>query len=173
MELTDAAPLAGYREPYGQLCAILQDGTNEWRWELDRDLPAEAMVWPAYPGGHSIGGCILHIVGVEVFWMENYVLGRTFSDEERKLFQWDETDVDTWSWAVPPAEPLSWYFALQDRVRGRVLESVKQWPAPETQIEGWGKLRTARWVFGHVIQHESYHGGQAVLLQRLWQQRAG
>ena len=36
--LVDAEPLPGYQEPYGLLCAILQDGTNEWRWELDQNL---------------------------------------------------------------------------------------------------------------------------------------
>lgn len=169
MELNDVAPLPGYQEPYGLLCAILQDGTNEWRWELDQDLPAEAMVWQAYPGGHSIGGCILHNVAVEVFWFEEYVLGEKMSAEERKLFQWDETEVDQWKWAVPPNEPLSWYFALMDKYRARTLESIKRWPAPDARIAGYGKERTPRWVFGHVIQHESYHGGQAVLLNRLWQ----
>jgi len=168
--LIDAAPLPGYREPYGLLCAILQDGTNEWRLEMDQDLPAEAMVWQAYPGGHSIGGCILHNVGVEVFWFEQYVLDRVFDAEEKRLLQWDETDVDQWKWAVPPHEPLSWYFALMDRYRARTLESIKEWPDPDKPISyDGGKARTPRWVFGHVIQHEAYHGGQAVLLQRLWQ----
>jgi uncharacterized damage-inducible protein DinB len=29
---------------------------------------------------------------------------------------------------------------------------------------------TARWVLGHVVQHDSYHGGQAVLLSLLYDQ---
>lgn len=172
MEVNDVAPLPGYREPYGLLAAILQDGTNEWRLELDQDLPAEAMVWQAYPSGHSIGGCILHNIAVEVFWFEQYVLDRVFDPEEKRLLQWDETDVDTWIWAVPHHEPLSWYFALQDRFRSRILESIKSFPAPDAPISyDGGKGRTPRWVFGHVIQHEAYHGGQAVLLQKLWQSR--
>jgi uncharacterized damage-inducible protein DinB len=171
MELNDVAPLPGYQEPYGLLCAILQDGSNEWRGEMDKDLPAEAMVWQAYPGGHSIGGCILHNVAVEVFWFEQYVLDRVFDPEEKRLLQWDETDVDEWRWAVPHREPLSWYFALQDRFRARILESIKSFPAPDAPIAyDGGKARTPRWVFGHVIQHEAYHGGQAVLLQKLWQE---
>lgn len=172
MELNDVAPLPGYREPYGLLAAVLQDGTNEWRWEMDQDLPAEAMVWQAYPGGHSIGGCILHNVAVEVYWFEQYVLDRVFDPEEKRLLQWDDTNVDEWRWATPHHEPLSWYFALMDRFRARTLESIRDWPAPDVPISyDGGKARTPRWVFGHVIQHEAYHGGQAVLLQRLWQSR--
>jgi hypothetical protein len=135
VELIDAPPLAGYPEPYGLLCAILQDGTNEWRGEMDQDLPAEAMVWQAYPGGHSIGGCILHNVAVEVFWFEQYVLDRVFDPEEKRLLQWDETDVDAWRWAVPHHEPLSWYFALQDRFRARILESVvRRWKGAHAEV---------------------------------------
>ena len=170
MEQIDAAPLPGYQEPYGQLAAILQDGTNEWRGEMDPELGADAMVWQAYPDGHSIGGCILHNIVVEVAWFEQYVLDRVIDPAEKQLLQWDETDVDNWKWAIPPYEPLSWYFALQDKFRARILESIKEWPAPDTPISyDGGKARTPRWVFGHVIQHEAYHGGQAVMISRLWE----
>ena len=172
METTvDAKPLAGYVEPYGLLCAILQDGTKEWRGELDSDLPDEAVWWQPHEGGHSIGGCILEIATVEVFWLEQYVLGLEPDQEEKKLLMWDEIDVNNWNWAKPHEKPLSWYFDLHDRIRERTLESIKKWPSPESPIEMNGKARTPRWILGHVIQHESYHGGQAVLLSRLWQMR--
>lgn len=165
----DAKPLPGYQEPYGLLCAILQDGTNEWRWEIDADLPEEAVVWQPFPGGHSIGAVILHIIDAEVGWMEEFALGKTMSAEERKLLMLEETDVDSWKWPTPPAEKLSWYFDLHDRIRARTLESIKSWPPADTVKKHGENERTLRWVFGHVIQHEAYHGGQAVLLSRLWQ----
>ncbi len=167
--MIDVAPLPGYQEPYGLLCAILQDGTNEWRRELDPELSDEAVVWQPHPGMHSIGGIMLHIILVEVMWIERYGLGLDIDPEERKLLMADETDVDEWTWPTPPHQPIAWYFELHDRIRARILESIKKWPAPETAPE-WGE-DTMRWVLGHVIQHEAYHGGQAVLLQRLWQLR--
>jgi uncharacterized damage-inducible protein DinB len=167
--LFDAHPLPGYQEPYGLLCAILQDGSNEWRWELDPNLSEDAIVWQPHPGMHSIGGVILHIVEVEVFWFEQFVLDQTPDQEERALLMADEIDQDSWAWPTPPLKPLSWYFELHDRVRLRTLESIKSWPAPDFEKELGGDPRTMRWVLGHVIQHEAYHGGQAVLLQRLWQ----
>lgn len=169
--LTDAEPLPGYANPYGLLCAILQDGTKEWRWELDRELPDEAVVWQPAPGMHSIGGCILHICMAEVFWFERFALDLPWDPDERKLLMVDETDVDAWSWPRPPHQPISWYFALHDRIRARTLESIKKWPAADTAKEHDGTPRTMRWVFGHVIQHEAYHGGQAVLLNGLWNHR--
>lgn len=166
--LIDAKPLPGYPEPYGLLCAILQDGTNEWRWELDQDLSEDAVVWQPHPGMHSIGGCILHIAAVEVFWFERFALGQPPDPEERKLLMAEETDVDEWRWPVPHRQPFSWYFELHDRIRARTLESIKKWPAADTVRELNGRQHTLRWVFGHVIQHEAYHCGQAVLLNRLW-----
>jgi uncharacterized damage-inducible protein DinB len=167
--LVDAAPLPGYQEPYGLLCAILQDGTNEWRGELPRDLDADAVAWQPYPGGHSIGGIMLHIIGVEVFWFERFALGSAGDPEERKLLMVEEIDVDEWRWPEPPRQPIAWYFDLHDGIRARTLEGIKSWAEPDVAKELHGHPRTMRWVLGHVIQHEAYHGGQAVLIGRLWQ----
>lgn len=167
--LYDAEPLPGYREPYGLLCSILQDGTREWREELDQEPSEEAVVWQPHPGMHSIGAIILHIAEVEVFWFETVALGLKPDAEDSKLFMSDEIDQDAWSWPVPHAKPLSWYFELHDRVRARTLERIKNWPPADTVREHHGRPVTLRWIFGHVIEHESYHGGQAVLLNRLWQ----
>lgn len=167
--LIDAEPLPGYPEPYGLLCAILQDGTNEWRWELDPELSEDAVVWQPYPGFHSIGGIILHIINTEVFWFERFVLEHAADEEERKTLLAEEIDVDAWQWPVPPRKPLAWYFEQHARVRARTLEGIKRWPAADLAKDWDGHGRTMRWVLGHVIQHEAYHGGQAVLLSRLWQ----
>jgi uncharacterized damage-inducible protein DinB len=166
--LIDAEPLPGYEEPYGLLCAILQDGTNEWRGELDPDLSEDAVVWQPHPGMHSIGAIILHIIIVEIFWFERFVLDLPWDSEEVKVLMAEEIDVDAPHWPEPPRRPISWYFELHDRIRARTLESIKKWPAADSTREHDGRQRTMRWVLGHVIQHEAYHGGQAVLLNRLW-----
>lgn len=167
--LTDPKPLPGYQEPYGLLCAILQDGTKEWRGEISPDLGEDTVVWQPHPGMHSIGGVILHIAAVEVAWFESFALGQEWTREDAELLMVRETDVDEYRWPTPPRKPLSWYFELHDRIRARTLEAIKRWPSAETAKEAFGSARTMRWVLGHVIQHEAYHGGQAVLLERLWQ----
>lgn len=167
--IVDVTPLPGLRETYGLLAAILQDGTKEWRGELDPNLPDEAVTWQAHPGGHSIGGVILEMIDVEIGWFEGYVLGRESDPEERKLLMAGQIDVDSWKWPTPHAKPLSWYFDLHDRIRQRTLEGLKEWPEPDSFIEKGNAKRSPRWVLGHVIQHEAYHGGQAVLLSRQWE----
>jgi uncharacterized damage-inducible protein DinB len=166
--LRDAHPLPGFPAPYDLLGAVLQDGTKEWRDEIESDLDEEFMVWQPYPRMHSIGAVMLHIMSVEVSWFERFVLGLPRDPEERKLLMTDEIDVDDWRWPTPPRKPLSWYFELHDGIRARTLEGLKNWPEADLAIDrGDGQARTPRWVLGHVIQHEAYHGGQAVLLSRL------
>jgi len=170
--LQDPAPLPGYAEPYGLLCAILQDATAEWRGELwGADLGPEVTIWRQRPGGPSIGAILLHMIGAEVFWFERFVLGREIDPEDKQTLMWGKIDVDEGVWPDVPSQPLSWYFALHDRYRARTLEAVKCWPSADTPKEHHDRQVTPRWVLGHVIQHEAYHGGQIVMLHDLWKHR--
>ncbi len=165
----DPEPLPGYPEPYGLLAAILQDGTREWRWELDPNLSEDAVVWQPYPGTHSIGALMLHIIGTEIWWFERVVLDLPFREEDRDVALAAEIDPDNWKWPAPPRKPLAWYFELHNRIRARTLEGIKSWPPADEMREQNGMKASMRWILGHVIQHESYHGGQAVLLSRLYE----
>ncbi len=166
--LIDAIPALGYQEPYGLLCAILQDGTKEWRAELDPDLNDDAVIWQPAPGMHSIGAILLHIIDAEIYWFEHVALDLPFDPDETALLMAKETEQDSWLWPAPHKKPISWYFDLHDRVRARTLESIKKWPPQESTRGNEERSCTMRWILGHVIQHEAYHGGQAVLLNGLW-----
>lgn len=161
----DVAPLPGYHDPYGILLAAMQDGTREWRGEMG-DLDPKLIVWQPVPKGHSIGGVLLHIAECEAWWVEEVCLGRAIDPEEAKLHMTEEIDQYNGSWPTPPEEPMSYYYDILDRVRARTLESVKSFPAEGT-VQAHGDTYTPAWVLSHVLQHESYHGGQAVLLQEL------
>jgi uncharacterized damage-inducible protein DinB len=166
----DAAPISGYPPPYDLLLAILQDGTSEWREEVWDEVGPDAVTWRATPGGPSIGAIVLHMIAVEVGWLEEFVL-----QQPRDPLIWqelliEETDVDEGRWPDPPRKNLQWYYDLQDRYRLRTLEVVKRYPSADTLI-GQERKRTPRWVLGHVIQHEAYHGGQVVMLYDLWKKR--
>lgn len=169
----DTVPLPGYPEPYGLLCAILQDATIDWRSEIHEDLGPEITTWRPRPGGQSIGAIILHMIIAEVFWFEQFALDRVISAEDKELLKWNEIDVDEGHWPDVPSQPLSWYFALHDRFRARTLEAVKSWPAADFLKDRAGEdwKYSMRWVLGHVVQHEAYHGGQIVMLYDLWKHR--
>lgn len=166
----DVEPASGYPVEYGLLVSTLQDGTREWREELG-DVTEDALVWQPYRNGHSIGAIILHMIDVEAFWVETAALGRERSSDELEELLSAETDQYSFNWVVPPRKPLSYYLELQDKVRTRTLESIRSFPDPATVIdrEHWTSSMTVRWILNHVVAHEAYHGGQAVILKTLFE----
>ena len=166
----DVDPLPGYHPEYGLMLAIMQDGTREWRDELG-EIEPEGIVWQAYPGGYSIGGVMLHIAEVEVYWIEEFCLGRKLSQEDEKLFMSKEIEQYEGKWPTSPKEPLAYYFRILDDVRARTLEAYKQMGDPKEIKPRRDEEYTLAWVLAHVVEHESYHGGQIVMLKELCKRR--
>lgn len=159
-------PLPGYAEPYGTLLATMQDGTREWREELGSPDP-KLIVWQPVSKGHSIGGIMLHIAECEAYWIEEIALGNTIDPEEARLHMTAEIDQYNGSSPTPPEEPIEYYYAILDRVRERTLERFKSMAPASTIKPQREDTMTLGWILGHILQHESYHGGQAVLLSEL------
>lgn len=166
MEFFDTEPLAGFDVEIGLLLAGLHDSSREWRGELGKP-PVEAIVWQPRPRGHSIGGILLHMADCEAYWFETFSAHKQRPEGEESLLLSKETNVDDGDWPSPPAEPIEWYFDLLDRIRSRSFEALRDLKST-SQHERPGFSATLRWVVAHVLEHDSYHGGQAVLLHDLW-----
>jgi len=154
-----------HREP-GLLLGLLDQTTGEWRHEMG-DVPDETVIWQPFPNGHSIGAIILHIAHVEAMWIKMVGAGRPLSREQVETLFSESTHVDGVQWPVPPAEPLSWYYAVADSVRAQTREIVSGFSDLEYLASHEyfpDEEFTLRWLLGHVISHDAYHGGQAVLL---------
>ncbi len=156
----------------GLLAASLQDGTREWREELG-EARRDVVAYQAYPGGHSLGALILHIADVEAWWIECVGAGRTLSGEEEAMLLSKETKQYQGQWPVPPREAIGYFFEIHDRIRRRTLETLATFENPEAvvTIKGGKNTFSLRWIVNHVIAHEAYHGGQAVLLKALYERR--
>jgi uncharacterized damage-inducible protein DinB len=168
---TDLAIQDGLESHLGLLLAVLDDVTSEWREELG-EVSKEAIIWQPFPGGHSIGSLILHIADVEAYWIAQVGAGQTRSPEERALLLSEETDQYGVAWPTPPAQPLSWFTARHDDVRARTRQVLQSLNDPMHIGSRRDEEFTLRWLMNHVISHEAYHGGQAVLLS-LMQARSG
>ncbi len=169
MERVDLVPAEGLDVQIGLLLSVLDDVTNEWRGMLG-DVPDEAVAWQPFPGGHSIGGVLLHIADVEAHWLHEVAAGQPRDPEELKTLLSEETQQGQVQWPTPPDKPLSWYYAQQDTVRARTSRFVASLNDPlhfGTRLHFDTRRETEftlRWLLNHVISHEAYHGGQAVLL---------
>ena len=169
----DVKAARNFPHHYGQMLAMIEDGTREWRDELGK-VSTDCVVWQPHPGGYSIGGVILHMAEVEIFWFEQVVLGKKMSAEDEKLFMSKEIRQYEGMWPSPRRRPISYYYQVLDDVRSRTKKALKKFPGPDT-IRNLGEHQfTVGWIVSHVLQHESYHGGQLVMLKEIYEkQKAG
>lgn len=167
----DLPPEPGYHPEIGLLVSSLKHATRAWRGEMGR-VSKEAIVWQPFEGGHSIGGALLHIADVEGWWIEDFSMKRNRPPEELQRLMSEQIRQYKVQWPTPPKKPLSWYYALLDEVRERTLATLKEFDPPDLAVPWRGAYAfTLRWVLNHVIEHENYHAGQAVLLKLMWQRR--
>lgn len=150
------------------LClALMNNGTHEWRKHLG-DVSADALAWQPVPSGHSIGAVLLHMADIGGNWLHDAAHGKTRSAEERQTLLSAETNQYGRIWPAPPAKPQSWFYEQQDAVRQRSIADFQA----VTNVADSRPFRdtryTLRWLLSHTIAHESYHGGQAVLLHEMW-----
>lgn len=174
IRLRDIVPTPELDRELGLLLAMFEDGTNEWRRELtELDLPQEAITWKPHGNFQSIGNILTHMAAAEARWIHELAQLDEISEEElMKLFS-ESIDYNSQNFAAAPDEPLEWYLAKCDEVRQRSIECVHKLGDPQhTSIrveKDYGY--TLRWILHHVITHEAYHGGQAVLLGMMYQTR--
>ena len=149
------------------LIATMQDGTREWQEELT-DCPDEFVSWRLYPGGHCAGGLIMHMASCERGWIDRYLLGQERDNEEDAGAYTLKLDVDNGDWPEPPAKPLSWYLELYARHRARTIQLLVGQDPNQVVAKDPRADHTLAWIVGHLVQHDSYHGGQIVMLQEAW-----
>ncbi len=161
----------GYDPQIALLLGSLQDSTRDWRENLGSPS-VEAIVWQPKPKSHSIGALLLHMADAEAFWFETFAAGKTRPRGEMKLLMVDKIKIYGANWPEPPREPFEWYLELFDGIRNRAIEALQGLPADKV-YERKTFSCTLRWVVSHVVEHDSYHGGQAVLLHELWKKDQG
>jgi uncharacterized damage-inducible protein DinB len=172
----DVPTIDGLNTEIGLLLAMLDDGTQEWREELG-EIERETVVWQPVPSGHSIGVLILHIADVEAYWLHQIAAGERLSPELSATLMGDATDQYAGIWPSPHQQPLAWYLEQHDAIRARTREIVSRINAPEhlgrrhSKAQGSETEFTLRWLLHHVLTHEAYHGGQAVLLAQQYKCR--
>ncbi|MDQ2985643.1 MAG: DinB family protein [Armatimonadota bacterium] len=161
MKRFGVAPLDGYHPEIGILLAALLESTREYRRYLE-GVSEQAITYQSRPGGHSIGGLLLHMADVELYWVLQIGAGKRIPKNLLPKYACDQYAAN---WPTPPAMPLADYLVLLDQVRGITLATAKTFH-PETLIirKSWKAELNHRWILAHVIAHDSYHGGQAVLL---------
>ena len=147
----------------------LDQASREWLGELGDDITEAELVWQPFVGGHSIAALLVHIAEVEQYWLHHVAVGEPYRDMEGEFLEGGVIDQYEIQWATPSAgRLLAFYTEILAATRARTKELMSN-----VELSLVAKRReqefTLHWLLTHVIVHEAYHGGQAVLL--LLQQR--
>lgn len=166
-------PSDGHEPSVALLLAVLDDGTREWLDELDSPS-RDNLKRRLSPTGPSIGEILIHIAAVEAYWIWKFICAAPPEPELRAIFDAADSDVDAYKWGEAPDWEFEQYLDLLKKVRGRtheLLQSERDLNRVVPREDG--KTFTVGWVVGHVLQHDSYHGGQAVQLHQHWRNLDG
>jgi uncharacterized damage-inducible protein DinB len=161
MSYTSTAPVLPEVATY---INMLEQSTGEWRGMLGTDVTPEQLVHQAYPGAHSIGAVLLHMADSEAIWTMELLEGGAVPAELKEELLADQTDVWNGKWPTVLEEPLEYFYEKQDRVREHTLRVLAGLTDIEKDVSAWGNTFTIRWILGHMVSHDSQHGGQAILL---------
>jgi uncharacterized damage-inducible protein DinB len=143
---------------------LLQQSTEEWRGILGTDVTPVQISHQAYLGAHSIGAVLLHMADSEAIWTMEVLEGGAVPAALKEELLADQTDVWNGKWPTVPEEPLEYFYEKQDRVRKHTLEVLAGLTDIEKDFTAWGNTFSLRWILGHMVSHDSQHGGQAILL---------
>ena len=170
MRKFDVSPVSDLDPELGILVSTWQDGTREWRDGLG--LPeTEALVWQPYENGPSIGGILLHMISCDNYWLLECAQGQPV-DPSHPAVAYDRTmDQYVPHWPVPPAQTIEWYFDQFDRNREKMIASIVAHNQPNSEHPRKDYLVSYRWILAHILEHDSYHGGQTVLLHEMYKKR--
>jgi uncharacterized damage-inducible protein DinB len=80
-------------------------------------------------------------------------------------------DVDERVFPAPPDWPFKRYVQLLHETREQLILLLEGKRAVDIVTSPRSNLLSVRWIIGHLIQHDAYHGGQCVLLMEEYRRR--
>lgn len=126
---------------------------------------------PAFLGAHSIGSLVLHIGEAEWFWMHLVFRGHQLTEEDKAMPCWDILDdIEriprkgyTTEFCLLEAKRIrnqtrDLLFSCSDKDLDRLVTYERNDKTTEYNL---------RWILHHVMDHESQHKGQILMLKRL------
>jgi uncharacterized damage-inducible protein DinB len=163
-------PHPGLAPGIGYYLSAMEEVRGQLRTAV-KNIDVEALGRPAFLGAHSIGALVMHIGEAEWWWMQCHVAGHQMTDEDRRAPYWDVL-------VAPDAFGKKGYtaeFCLQqaDNIRNQTRELLFGFGNKDLEriitASPSGKKHeySLRWILHHLIDHESQHKGQILMLKRI------
>lgn len=164
----DLAAIENLHPDLAVLIETWRDGSREWLENLEVSPSVEAIVWQPYKDGPSIGGILLHMIGCDMHWLEEFAYGRDISPDHPAVAYDLVAKQDIPYWPTPPAKEWAWYLDLYQSERESAIAKIMAFNQPDQVFARSTTQYTFRWIIAHLVEHDSYHGGQIILLHEMW-----
>ena len=175
-------PPAGFRSrEIGLFLAQMDDQSRRRSEALAGITPAE-LEWQVRPGVNTIGMLLAHTAIAEAHWMEIGPVGQPTSrmPEVLGLASPDDDGMPLPPGGLPPETLRGKDFASYEALLARARAYTRKIAAPledgdlerrvtRTRPDGTQRTFSFRWMFYHLLEHESGHFGQMLLLRHLHQ----
>ncbi len=161
-------PPTGMKREVGLLFAALEEARRRTR-DVVTGLATDTLDARLAEWHVSIGVLLLHIAGVELWWVRRVVLGEELPASVEREFA--AARLDSEEARTLAGHELSWYLGKLDEVRAQTESAC--WTLKDDDLEvarhdpASGAEYTTRWILSHLSDHEAQHRGQISLTKRL------
>ncbi len=157
-------PMDDYSSQVGTLVSMLNDMKNRVERTV-KDLSVEELDYLMDDKSNRIGSLIMHLAATEAFYQVYTFEGREFNKEEEE--QWGTAlSLGEAAREKYQGHDVQYYLDAYTQVRNRTMELMKEkddaWLA---KLNASGNMNN-HWGWYHVMEHQSSHLGQILLLKK-------
>ena len=154
----------GFTPQIGIIVSMLNDMKNRVESTV-KDLEIDEIDFLLDDKANSIGTLVLHLAATEKFYQVYTFENRMFNDKEKEV--WDtRMSMGDEARKKHKGKPISYYLDIYNEVRENTLEYLKEKDDKWLAIVPEGYSMNNHWSWYHVMEHQSSHLGQILLLKK-------
>ena len=131
------------------------EDSNESQSLLANLATVDDATWRALPpgGGRTIESIVLHVGSCKIMYDDH-----AFDRGERG---WDDPTLVPWpEGAAPRDDAIEWVVQAHERLMEHV-RALSDGDLSRLRATNWGEERETRWLLSTLLQHDTYHAGEA------------
>ncbi len=154
----------GFTPQVGVIVSMLNDMKNRVERTV-KDLKVDEIDFLLDENANRIGTLVLHLAATEKFYQVYTFENREFNKKEREVWEMRMSMGDEVR-EKHKGKPISYYLDIYNEVRAKTLEYLKEKDDKWLAIIPEGYSMNNHWSWYHVMEHQSSHLGQILLLKK-------
>ena len=157
-------PEKGFTPQIGTLVSMLNDLSNRVE-RVTGNMTTDELDFLLDENANSIGSLIMHLAATEAYYQVYTFEGRGFNAEEQKLWNAAQ-NLGEAARNKYKGHEADYYFDIWKDVRKKTLKYLKEKDDDWLNENPAGSSMNNHWAWFHVMEHQSSHLGQILLLRK-------